>query len=334
VLTLADVDALLASAARRPEVRIMRAGEPVEPRRWATEVRLGGRQVADVVDPAAVAALLHDGATVVLQSLHRTVPRVGRFAAALEAQVSHPVQVNAYLTPPGSSGLAAHADGHDVIAVQLHGEKRWWVDGLGDLVLRAGDSLYLPSGTHHSAATDQRSSLHLTIGIIPTTYLAAVQRLLARSGALDAPLPLGYARAGADPDPLARGLADALQEGAKALVDADPGEVADHERRRRRLRLRPDGHLASIVALDELGPDTVVALRVGPPPALAVEPDGRVCVDLGDRVLHLPAGARAAVDALLAGAPVRVGDLPELTPASRSVVARRLVVEGMLRIEP
>ena len=88
----------------------MQAGEAVDPRRWASDVRLGGRQVADVVDPVAVATLLHEGATVVLQSLHRTVPAVGRFAADLEAQVSHPVQVNAYLTPPGSAGLAVHAE--------------------------------------------------------------------------------------------------------------------------------------------------------------------------------------------------------------------------------
>jgi len=331
VLTLADVDALLASATRRPEVRIIRAGEAVDPRRWATEVRLGGRQVPDVVDPAAVAALLHEGATVGLQSLHRTVPAVGRFAADLEGQVSHPVQVNAYLTPPGSSGLAAHADGHDVIAVQLHGAKEWWVDGIGDLTLEAGDALYLPAGTRHRAATTDRSSLHLTIGIIPTTYRAALQRFLARAD-LDAPLPLGYARDDADAAALERVLADALQDAAKAFVDADPAELTAAERSRRRPRRRHDGFVASVVALDRLGPDTVLVLRDGLPPGVREEDDGRARIDLGDRVLHLPAGARPALDRLLEGAPCRVGELPDLTPPSRLVVARRLVVEGMLRI--
>jgi len=331
VLTLDDVDAVLSSAARRPEVRVMQAGEAVDPRRWASDVRLGGRQVADVVDPVAVATLLHEGATVVLQSLHRTVPAVGRFAADLEAQVSHPVQVNAYLTPPGSAGLAVHADGHDVIAVQLHGAKDWWVDGLGDLTLEAGDALYLPAGTRHVARTTDRSSLHLTIGIIPVTYRAALQRFLAQAD-LDAPLPLGFARADADHEALERGVGDALQDAAKALVDADPAVIAAAERSRRRPRLRHDGMVASVVALDRLGPDTVVARRDGPPPTMREEADGRLRLDLGDRVLHLPAGARAALQRLLDGTPCRVGDLPDLTPPSRLVVARRLVVEGMLRV--
>ena len=331
VLTLDDVDALLASATRRPEVRLMRDGEAVDPRSWTSDVRLGGRAVPDVVDPAAVARHLDDGATVVLQSLHRTVPSVGRFAAALEARVSHPVQVNAYLTPPDSAGLAPHADGHDVLAVQLHGTKDWWVDGIGDLVLGSGDVLYLPAGTRHRAETTDRSSLHLTVGIIPVTYRAALQRLLQREApTLDAPLPLGYA-AGADG--LESGLADALQDAMKSLADADPADLAGRERRRRRPRVRHDGHVASVVGLDRLGPDTVVRLREGPTPELAVEDDDRLRLDLGDRVVHLPAGARAALDRLLAGAPCRVGDLPELTPGSRLVVARRLVVEGMLVLD-
>jgi mannose-6-phosphate isomerase-like protein (cupin superfamily) len=331
VLTLADVDGLLASATRRPEVRLMRDGQAVDPRSWTSHTRLGGRWVADVVDAAAVARHLHDGATVVLQSLHRTVPAVGRFAAALEQQVSHPVQVNAYLTPPGSAGLAPHADGHDVLAAQLHGTKDWWVDGLGEVTLGAGDVLYLPTSTRHRAATTDRSSLHLTIGLIPVTYRDVLQRLLRRAApSLDAPLPLGYAAGSVD---LEAGLADALQDAAKALVDADVASTAELERGRRRPRVRPDGRIASVVALDDLGADSVVRLRAGPTPRLAVDDDGRLRLDLGDRVVHLPAGARAALDRLLDGGPCRVGDLPELTASSRLVVARRLVVEGMLVVE-
>jgi len=334
VLTLDDVDALLASATRRPQVRLMRDGEAIDPRSWTGDVRLGGRPVPDVVDPAAVARHLGEGATVVLQSLHRTVPSVGRFAADLEARVSHPVQVNAYLTPPGAAGLAPHADGHDVLAVQLHGTKQWWVDGLGDLALEPGDVLYVPAGTQHRAATTDRSSLHLTIGIIPVTQRAALQRLLQRAAPeLDRPLPLGYATGG-DGSALEGGLADALQAAAKALVDADASEVAAHERRRRRPRPRHDGHVASVVALDRLDAETLVALRAGDPPRCTTQTDGRIRLDLGDRIVHLPAGASAAVERLLAGGPCRVGELPGLTPASRLVVARRLVVEGMLVVEP
>lgn len=331
VLTLDDVDRLLSSAVRRPEVRLMRAGEAVDAASWCTTLRLGGRQVGDVVDPVGVGRALADGATVVLQSLHRTVPAVGRFASALEAEISHPVQVNAYLTPPGAAGLAPHADGHDVIAVQLHGSKAWTVDGLGDLTLDPGDTLYLPAGTRHAAETDQRSSLHLTVGILRVTYRAAVQRLLAGASDLDAPLPLGYAAPDADDD-LTEAMARAIGHAAAALEGADPSETAASERRRRRPRLRHEGHVASVVLLDELSAASRVRLRPGPVPTCAAEGDGRLRLDLGDRVLHLPPAAGASLTVLLAGAPTRVGDLPDLDGASQLVLARRLVREGMLLV--
>lgn len=331
VLTVADVDTLLTSAVRRPEVRLMRAGQAVDADSWCTTIRLGGRQVGDVVDPAAVGRALLDGATVVLQSLHRTVPSVARFAAALEAEISHPVQVNAYLTPPGAAGLAPHADGHDVIAVQLHGSKCWTVDGVGELELAPGDTLYLPAGTRHSAATQDRSSLHLTVGIIRTTYRAAIQRALARHGDLDAPLPIGFASETGQ-DEIAAGIADALGRAVEVLRSTDAAEIATSERQRRRPRVRHDGHLSSIVGLDDLGHETYVVVRRGLPPSLETEADGRLRLDLGDRVLHLPAVAASALRLLLAGPAVAVGDLPDLDGDSQLVLARRLVREGMLRI--
>lgn len=331
VLTLTAVDELLTSAVRRPEVRLMRAGEAIDAASWCTTLRLGGRQVGDVVDPASVGRALLDGATVVLQSLHRTVPTVGRFAAALEAEISHPVQVNAYLTPSGAAGLAPHSDSHDVLAVQLHGSKVWTVDGLGELELATGDVLYVPAGTRHSAATQDRSSLHLTVGIIRTTYRAVLDRLLRGDAALDAPLPLGFAVEGAVPQ-LEHELAAALVRAGEVLRHADVGAVARSERQRRRPRIRHEGHLASIVGLDTLDRATCVRIRSGPPPSISEEPDGGLRLDLGDRVLHLPSAAGPSLRALLIGQPVAVGDLPALDDDSQVVLVRRLVREGMLMI--
>ena len=85
------------------------------------------------------------------------------------------MQANAYYTPRGSQGFAVHHDTHDVLVLQVAGEKRWllyepllelplkhqrYSQALGehgeptdDLVLRAGDTLYLPRGWLHQAET-------------------------------------------------------------------------------------------------------------------------------------------------------------------------------------
>ena len=59
---------------------------------------------------------------------------------------SHHVQANAYLSPPNAAGLNPHRDLHDVIVVQLEGDKCWDVEGLGEVRLGEGDVLYLPAG--------------------------------------------------------------------------------------------------------------------------------------------------------------------------------------------
>jgi mannose-6-phosphate isomerase-like protein (cupin superfamily) len=322
---------MLTSATRRPEIRLVRDGERVDPRAYCTTLRLGGRQVSDVIDPARVAELVADGATLVLQSLHRTRSSVGRFATELEAEASHPVQANAYLTPAGAAGLAPHADRHDVLVLQLHGTKAWDVEGLGGITLGPGDTLYIPAGCEHRAETQASASLHLTIGLLRVTHRAVLERLVRDLDGIDRPLPLGYAR-DASPDLRVR-IEQLLAEAAKHLESADAAAIADRERRRRRPRPRHEGHLESVLRLPELERSTVLRLRPGPAPTVDVRADGTaVRLDLGDRVLRLPVAARAALEALLTGDGVEVGRLPGLDDDSQVVLARRLVREGMLTI--
>ena len=66
-----------------------------------------------------------DGATLVLQGLHRTWEPLLDFSQQLAADLGHPNQVNAYVTPPQSTGFSDHYDVHDVFVLQVEGEKRW-----------------------------------------------------------------------------------------------------------------------------------------------------------------------------------------------------------------
>ncbi|MGV7858540.1 JmjC domain-containing protein, partial [Mycobacterium kansasii] len=79
------------------------------------------------VDSAKVLAEFASGATIVLQGLHRLWPPMIDFVRSMVDDLGHPVQANAYVTPPGSRGFDAHYDVHDVFILQVSGEKHWTV---------------------------------------------------------------------------------------------------------------------------------------------------------------------------------------------------------------
>ncbi len=340
VLLLADVDRWLAADARLPSLRMVRAGTPVPVPDYTRTVRIGGRDV-EVADPLRVAALVGRGATLVVQNLDRSFPRVRAVTERLREEISHPVQANAYLTPPEAAGLARHADAHDVLVLQLHGTKRWDVEGLGTFEVAPGDVVYVPRGTPHTAATTEAGpSLHLTVGILSVTARDALRRALdhlaASLPALDAPLPLGFAGCAGRVE-VEHMLAAQLRAAAEALGAGDATELAAREVERAAEatadRRRGAGALAAVVGAADVAPDTAL-VAAWPLEVAAAEGDDR-----GERVelrwrtgrLVFPAAARAALHLVTAGGTWTPSELPGLDEPSRLVVARRLLREGVLR---
>jgi bifunctional lysine-specific demethylase and histidyl-hydroxylase NO66 len=347
--------ALTGSGLRQPAFRLVRDGEPVDPRSYTRPGRTGRHQFSDLIDTGRVLDLFAGGATIVLQSLHRWWPPLARFCGDLELALGHPLQANAYLTPPGAAGLAPHHDTHDVFVLQVAGVKHWVVRtpvvaaplahhrSIHDLAaaqpvmfetdLAAGDALYLPRGFVHSAATQQGTSLHLTLGVLATTVHDVLRRILDRAGddaTFRASLPAGYPF---DRDAAVRSVKAALSDLMGWLERLDPGDVADEVSEQFFACRTPllDGQLAEISALDRIDDTTVVRRRARGPVAIGYD-DGRLRLTLGDRRLLLPGALEPAVRRLLDGAARPVADLADLLdPDSRRVLVRRLVREGVLR---
>jgi bifunctional lysine-specific demethylase and histidyl-hydroxylase NO66 len=359
LLDLDGVDELLSRRGlRTPFLRIARDGEVVDSRQF-TGPAGAGAEIADQVRDDQVARLFADGSTVVLQGLHRVWPPIIDFVGALAAELGHPCQANAYVTPASSRGFSAHYDVHDVFVLQLAGAKHWtvhapvhpdplrgqpWTDHAAavaqraatdepvvDAVLRPGDALYLPRGYLHAATALGEVSAHLTVGVHCVTRFALVEALfslLGESPVLRASLPLGIDVS--DPDRLAPHLAAVLDALGPALRGVDAGRLAEAVRGRVWSGGRPEPvpPLAHAGAATGLGPSDAVRLRRGlghrlsdgDPPELA----------MADRTLRFPDGTRPALRALLAGAPVVVGSLPGLDDDSRLVLVRRLLREGVL----
>jgi len=328
LLTVGDVDTIVNSALRWPAVRVVRSGTTTPPNDYCTPTRIGSSTIDLVADPHKVLDQYRRGSTIVLQSLHRTWLPMSAFACALESEISHTVQANAYLTPPDAVALAPHADGHDVLVVQLHGEKNWSVDGLDPLRLRPGHVLYLPRGTTHSACTAGTASLHLTVGIHPTTVMTIARRALAsvaESGRAQS-LPLGYAALGRAQ--LTEIVARALAESSEGIAAFEPDSLVE-SLRQVRPRRDQSGAFARAVLRTTVTPASVVRLAAPSATTQQLEADGRVLLNSPHNTLHLPATARASIERLIDSGSTKVSDLPGLDSASQLVLARRLLDEGV-----
>lgn len=345
LLSLDDVDRLVsASGLRTPSFRLVRDGAPLDPRSYTRRARIGSRPVSDLADPGRVYALFAEGATIVLQGLQRSWPPLARFCRALEAVLTHPVQANAYITPPVAAGLRVHADAHDVFALHTHGRKQWCTypatgeEPDRDLVLRAGECLYLPQGTRHAARTVDEASVHITIGVRTHTWEQVLRRAVDRAvtAVMDGEpgrLPPGYAH---DPHVLAGGVAERLARIGKELAALDPDALAANEADRFWASRPPllEGQLRQVLrAAEGIDDGTQVARRSGAACQVHDAAD-HVELVLGDRRLRLPGKAGPAVRWVAGRDRFTVGELaPLLDEGGRRVLVGRLVREALLTIE-
>ena len=336
------VDELVSSRGlRTPFIRVAQDGSTLPTRDFTSGGGVGAG-IADQVDDSKLSALFADGATLVLQALHRTWPPLIDFTQQLATELGHPVQVNAYVTPPQSRGFDDHYDVHDVFVLQVSGRKRWrihepvhpaplrdqpWTDRreavaeaaatppLIDAVMEPGDCLYLPRGYLHAATALGDVTTHLTFGVHTWTRHALARTMLDRAlldvaGDLDVrtSLPLGvHVGNPAQVAPDVELVRDRLLQAISGLSADDVAAVLA-SRSQASGRPEPVGPLAQLRAARSLADDVTIVLRSHLEPRLETHDDGvRLTTRAG--VLELGAEDAAAVEMLLAGDPVTAGTL-------------------------
>lgn len=287
-----DVDDLLARRGlRAPFLRVAKDGHTL-PDGDFTRGGGVGAAVADQLDDTALLRLFATGHTLVLQGLHRTHPPLLELCQQLAADLGHPVQANAYVTPAQSTGFSPHYDVHDVFVLQTSGEKRWrlhppvhphplrdqpWqqheddVAGAADaephleVTLRPGDVLYVPRGWLHAATALGGVSTHVTLGVHVWHRGHLVESLLdeARRAVSANPAQRTSLRPGVDVAD-AGDIGDDLEQVRAALLEAldavDGEQVAHTLEARHRAGQRP-GPISPVATVEAASGMTARDLR-------------------------------------------------------------------------
>jgi bifunctional lysine-specific demethylase and histidyl-hydroxylase NO66 len=342
----ASVDQLLGLF--RPDlslVRLVRENDRKEPYHY--------RRSDGSLDVPAIGHDFADGYTIVLESIHRYVRAIASLLHAIEVELNFATQVNAYFTPPESQGFVPHYDEHDVLILQLQGSKIWHLyEGIDvapraalrhepvaadelpsptDVHLEVGDVLYLPGGHVHAAEATSEVSVHLTVGVLaPTLLLLLTRALNSLSGSDDrvhTQLPPRYLD---DPDvratlgALVRDVVEALDQ--PSVISAGLGSLADDLVRRGQ---SPPVGQAITNAIGAAGHVRVVKYQ--PLFSRVTETSDGVALHFAQLVVNAAPDHGEALHFLSKSTePFRVCDLPGLSEAQQTELARTLIANGFL----
>ena len=350
LVTLAAVDALLTTRVNRhPDVSVVNTRDPIESDDYT--------DANGLVDPIRVARLFAAGATIIINNLDQQSPGVRALVSHLESELGIHAQANLYLTPGGAQGFAAHYDSHDVVLVQVIGQKQWRLydspkglpmrgerfdpaatkpgERTDELLLQPGDVLYIPRGLMHDAvAVDDGPSMHITVGLHAFRWsevlLEALAALALVDPAMRAGLPLGALTPSADPA--------AVRTAMRAIVDrALPAMAWDNVRAPLLAQFDRD-HKENLPGLmiDAVTPitaETVFARRRGVRSEVTIDGDTLV-LTIDGRSTRWPAAVAPMVRAALSQeGSFGLGHLGEdLDEKGKVTLLRRLLGEGVVGI--
>ncbi|MEV8095273.1 cupin domain-containing protein [Kitasatospora sp. NPDC085879] len=330
LLSWDDLNTILATQRLEPpRLRLSMDGEMLPLHRYSLPVTTRRSMTWHRIQPAELHARLAEGASLVLDSIEKIHPPIGSAAEALERFLGTLVQVNAYASWTEREGFGTHWDDHDVVVVQMYGAKRWKLYGptrtaptfrdveapeqpdgepLADLVLTAGDVLYLPRGWWHAVTADQgTASLHLTFGLVSHTgadlLTWVVDQLRSRLA-----LRLDVPRFASPREKSA--FADGLREEMLAEL-SDPGLVA---RWAESVDTTHYGRaVTSLPYIEGLPARPEISVRLTAPRARMTESgtQGTVALAAAGTVWDFAAQAAPLIRILLSGQPVTLGLLAE-----------------------
>lgn len=353
LLTFDDVNAFMSrNDIRYPYLRLVKEGRELPLVDYADDFVYGSNIFPGLLDNDKVFAHYSEGATLSFQIFQKCMEELSAFCNSLESRLRFQTQVNIFVTPPHSKGFTAHYDDHSFFIMQISGSKHWKLydnpvelplpefrvktgtPDLGsprDVTLNAGDVLYLPRGFYHEAHTSDATSVHITLGIFPHTWIKVFERLLDRlkQDVEFRRAPTDYMRAGSP---------EGLQEQFDALLGKIAGTQVSSlleelfEEAASKQIVDGKNRLRDLARIRELNPDTILRRRSV---VFRITADERgLRLNFYDKTINFPKAAGEVLEFILASERFSVADLPgPLDEASRMSVVRKLMKEGLLTFD-
>lgn len=352
LLTFADVNEFMArNDIRYPYLRLVKDGQELPLVDYADDFVYGANVFPGLLDNDKVFHHYASGATLSFQIFQKCMESLSSFCNALEARLRFQTQVNIFVTPPGSKGFTAHYDDHSFFIFQISGSKNWNLYGspvelplqefrkeakqpaLGDplkVTLNAGDMLYLPKGFYHEANTTTETSVHITLGIFPYTWIQIIEQLVG-AAKLDVDYrrsPSRYLTGGIDTT--LKSELDVLIERLKTIPLQTSMESLFSVAASKQITNSTD-RLADLVALPTLTSVTLLRRRNV---LTQINTEGQnMRLRFYDKSLSFPIATKRSLQFILENNEFTAAEIPgELDEPSKLLIVRKLIREGLLAI--
>ncbi len=337
VLTLAHIDGMLElGALPAATINVVTHGTKISMEEW-TATLTSTRGAALVTKPDKLMGLFAKGATIILNKSRESIPTLGDACRRLMYECGVKIGANIYITPSGGQGFDAHGDTHDVLVLQVHGNKFWTIYPQDaeplPIELQAGDLLYIPRMLRHEARCGDTASVHVTISLTPAYGFDLIEQLakVAETDPLfqaPAPSKLAGPEERAAFEATFAGLVGQLAErvGPRELVRLHDRKVA--------MEQRPcwPGRLTDTILAKDLRLESLVGRRPG------------ILVDVSDNgsaqhvcfagvEIDIPHFLAPSLQQVLGETPFRIGELVGLLSKTGKVeLVRQFVDAGLLSI--
>lgn len=336
-----------------PRVRVMKNKEAVRTETF-TLLRPGARNQAPVeyLDAAMLNFHLTEGASLIINGVDEISAGLQHLCANIGRDINDYCSANAYAAFGTEAGFPNHWDDHEALILQVSGKKRWRVfaptriyplsedvEGnltqgtklLLDVVLKPGDTLYIPRGFWHDVTPLGEPTLHLTLGAVPPTGLAWLRHTI-EMAASNPELRRNLAQFSGG-EVLSAQSAALIEAAVAALKGANVQEYL--QKRRARLVPHPVFSLPQSVTAASLSDTTSVGFA-GLAYTIAVDENEIVRIGTMDREWSFAAGTKHFFEAIFADPAISVSALCEralpLPAGEVKELVRYLLGEGFLRV--